>query len=87
MGVILSLVFTKICDWKKLLLKKLLLKNLLLGNSVRRGNELVRGPQWSDEEEALLLQGVRTHGTRWRVISDRVLPSRTPSALHKRWLG
>ena len=48
---------------------------------------MVRGPQWSDEEDALLLQGVRTHGTRWRVISDRVLPSRSPSSLRYLSIG
>ena len=35
---------------------------------------MVSGPQWADEADALLLLGVRTHGTRWRVISDRNLP-------------
>ena len=46
---------------------------------------MVRGPQWSDEEDVLLLQGVRTHGNKWRVISDLVLPSRSPSSLRYRW--
>merc|ERR1712226_1773635 len=40
---------------------------------------------WTEEEDELILEGVRIHGLKWRTIVE-VLPGRSDSAARNRWL-
>ena len=39
---------------------------------------------WTEEEDALVLEGVRTHGFKWRLIAAK-LPGRSDSSVRNRW--
>ncbi|CAG8592313.1 4759_t:CDS:2 [Paraglomus occultum] len=58
-----------------------------VSSKVRTGATRFKSGYWTVEEDKILVEAIRKHGRKWRLISDEYFPYRTHLAVRFRWLN